>query len=51
MPTPAELTILVLLIAVGVGLWTVLDRVGAVQRDVEAIKRKLDGDQAPPPSA
>lgn len=51
MPTPAELTILVLLVALGVGLWTLLDRVGAVQRDVEAIKRKLDDDQAPPPSA
>ena len=48
MPTPAELTILVLLVAVGVGLWTVLDRLGQAQRDVDAIKRKLDGDQAPP---
>lgn len=48
MPSPAELTILVLLIAVGVGLWTVLDRVGVLQRDVEALKRKLEDDQAPP---
>jgi len=49
MPSPAELTILVLLIAVGVGLWTLLDRVGQVQRDVDAIKRKLGADE--PPSA
>lgn len=48
MPSPAELTILVLLIAVGVGLWTVLDRVGQVQRDVDAIKRKLGADEPPP---
>ncbi|HEX8901203.1 hypothetical protein [Vitreimonas sp.] len=50
MPSPAELTLLVLLVAVGVGVWTLLDRVGAVQREVEAIKRKLDGDQPPPPA-
>ena len=49
MPTPAELTILVLLVAVGVGLWTVLDRLGQVQRDVDAIKRKLG--EEPPPQA
>jgi hypothetical protein len=48
MPSPAELTILVLLIVVGVGLWTVLDRVGQVQRDVDAIKRKLGADESPP---
>ncbi len=48
MSSPAELTILVLLIAVGVGLWTLLDRVGQVQRDVEAIKRKLGADEPPP---
>ncbi len=49
MPTPAELTILVLLVAVGVGLWTALDRLAQVQRDVDAIKRKLEGE--PPPQA
>lgn len=46
MPTPAELTILVLLVAVGVGLWTLLDRV--TQRDVEALKRKLGVNDASP---
>jgi len=41
MGTPADYTILVLLVAVGVGVWTVFDRVAAVQRDVDALKRKL----------
>lgn len=45
MPTPAELTILVLLVAIGVVLWTLLERVGQTQRDVEAIKRKLGVDE------
>lgn len=46
MPTPAELTILVLLVALGVGLWTVLDRLGQVQRDLAALKRERE--DAPP---
>jgi hypothetical protein len=40
MGTPADYTILVLLVAIGVGLWTVLDRVSQLQRDVEELKRK-----------
>lgn len=40
MGTPADYTILVLLVAIGVGLWTVLDRLGQLQRDVEDLKRK-----------
>lgn len=51
MPTPAELTILVLLVGVGVGLWTVLDRLSLVQRDLEAVKRKLGRNDEAPPSA
>ena len=43
MGTPAEYTILVLLVVLGVGVWTLLDRVAQVQRDVDALKRKLDG--------
>jgi len=42
MGSPADYTIIVLLVLVGVGLWSVLDRLGALQRDVEAIKRRLD---------
>lgn len=43
MGTPAEYTILVLLVVLGVGVWTLLDRVAQVQRDVDALKRKRDG--------
>jgi len=41
MGSPADYTIIVLVVAVGVGLWTLLDRVTQLQRDVEAIKHKL----------
>lgn len=44
MGTPADFTILVLLIAVGVGVWSVLDRLGQVQRDLDALKRQRDPD-------
>jgi len=44
MGSPADYTIIVLLVVVGVALWSVLDRLGALQRDVDAIKRKLGGD-------
>lgn len=42
MGSPADYTIIVLLVAIGVGLWTMFDRLGQVQRDIEALKRKLD---------
>lgn len=42
MGSPAEYTILVLLVAVGAGLWTVHDRLVQVQRDLEALRRKLE---------
>jgi hypothetical protein len=41
MGSPADYTIIVLLVAVGVGVWTLLDRLTQLQRDVDAIKRKL----------
>lgn len=44
MPTPADFTIIVLLAALGAGLWMVFDRLGQVQRDVEALKRRMEGD-------
>lgn len=47
MGTPADYTILVLLVAVGVGVWTVFDRLASLQRDVEALKRKLGVNDAP----
>jgi hypothetical protein len=41
MGSPADYTIIVLVVAVGVGLWTLLDRVVQLQRDVDVLKRKL----------
>ncbi len=47
MGTPAEYTIIVLVVVIGVALWTVLDRLGQLQRDVEALKRKLGAGDPP----
>lgn len=41
MGSPADYTIIVLVVAVGVGLWTVLDRLAQLQRDVDALKARL----------
>ena len=41
MGSPADYTIIVLVVAIGVGLWTLLDRVTQLQRDVEALKKKI----------
>lgn len=40
MGTPADYTIIVLLVALGVAMWTVLDRLAQLQRDVDALKRR-----------
>lgn len=42
MGSPADYTIIVMLVAIGVGVWSIWDRLGAVQRDLEALKRKLE---------
>ncbi len=42
MGSPADYTIIVLCVAIGVGLWTLLDRLTQVQRDMDAIRRRLD---------
>ena len=47
MPSPAELTIIVLVAASGAGLWMVFDRLGQVQRDVEALRRRMNGGDRP----
>lgn len=39
--TPTDFTILVLLLGVGVGVWTLLDRINQLQREIESLKRKL----------
>jgi hypothetical protein len=50
MGSPADYTIIVLVVAIGVGLWTLLDRQAQAQRDLDAIKQKL-GMSEPPPDA
>jgi hypothetical protein len=47
MGTPADYTIIVLLVAVSVGLWTALDRLTQLQRDVDALKRRAGVDEPP----
>jgi hypothetical protein len=49
MGSPADYTILVLLVGMGVGLWFMFDRVVQMQRDIEALKHKLGVIE--PPSA
>jgi hypothetical protein len=48
MGTPADYTIIVLLVAMGVGLWTALDRLAQLQRDVDALKRQAGERDLPP---
>ena len=48
MGPPADYTILVLLVALGVALWTVLDRLAQLQRDVDALKRRAGLQDEPP---
>ena len=48
MGTPADYTIIVLLVAVGVALWTVLERLTILQRDVDALKRRGGVSDEPP---
>jgi len=47
MGSPADYTIIVLVVAIGVGLWTLLDRVTQIQRDLDAIKRKMGVNEPP----
>ncbi len=47
MGSPADYTIIVLVVAIGVALWTLLDRIAQLQRDVEAIKRKIGASEPP----
>ena len=49
MGTPADYTIIVLIVAMGVGLWTMYDRIVQLQRDVDELKRK-NGVADPPPA-
>lgn len=49
MASAADYTIIVLLAALGAGLWTVFDRVSQVHRELEALRRRLDAGEPPPP--
>jgi hypothetical protein len=49
MGSPAEYTIIVLVVAIGVGVWSLWDRVGQLQRDVDTLKRKLGATEPPSP--
>ncbi len=51
MGSPADYTIIVLLVAVGVGIWTVLDRLAQLQRDLDALRRTLPGGDPPADAA
>lgn len=44
MGSAADYTIIVLVAALGAGIWTLFDKVTQLQRDVEAIRRKLEGE-------
>lgn len=47
MGSPADFTIIVMLVAVGVGLWSLFDRIATLQRDLDAIKRRLGANDPP----
>jgi hypothetical protein len=51
MGSPADYTIIVLVVALGVGLWSLFDRIGQLQRDVDALKRKAGIVDPPDPGA
>lgn len=48
MGSPADYTIIVMLAVVGVAVWTLLDRIGQLQRDVDALKKLGAGDPEAP---
>ena len=47
MGSPADYTILVLLVGLAVAVWFMFDRIVQMQRDVDAIKRKLGASDPP----
>lgn len=46
MGSAADYAMIVMLVVLGVAVWTLLDRVSQMQRDLEALKRKLGADEA-----
>lgn len=47
MGSPADYTIIVMLVIVGVALWSTMDRLTALARDIDAIRRKLESERPP----
>lgn len=47
MGSPADYTIIVLLVAIGVGLWSMFDRIVQLQRDLDAVKKALGAQGTP----
>lgn len=47
MENAADYTILVILVVAGAALWTLLERVGQIQRDLDAVKRRLGAEEPP----
>jgi len=48
MGSAADYTMLVMLVVIGVALWTVIDRLGTVQRELEDLRRKFGPRDDPP---
>jgi len=48
MGTPADYTIIVLLVAMAVGLWSMFDKIVQMQRDIDALKRRAGVGDEPP---
>lgn len=42
--SPADYTIIVLAVLIAVGVWTLLERVAQLQREIEDLRRKLGQD-------
>lgn len=49
MGSPADYTILVLIVVLGAGAWSIHDRLGQLQRDMDALKQKLGLGEPPAP--
>lgn len=48
MGSPADYTLIVMVAVLGAAIWTLLDRVGQLQRDVEELRRKAGIVDTPP---
>jgi hypothetical protein len=49
MGTAADFTIIVILVVMGAALWSLLEKVAHLQRELEALRTRLGENAAPPP--